>query len=713
MAQKNVTINYGGGGVSASIYQGYNATQRQSYRTFLLSTLSNQSQYGNARWILSYEIYIPSDITVQIPKGVTLVANGGLFSGDGSIRGDDTRIEAGFEQIFEDTLNLLGKWDVTITHPEWFGIVNPAYAINPDPPYETKYIDPNNLNAFLLESRASIKIQKAIDMIYHYILWFQDSTVSRGMMFTGGRVVCKPGSMYAINDTIYLPLGISFDGGNSNFIYNCEDNRHMFYVNIGQDGEQQAGERGNSDIICNIRLINNLINNGALKYQGYGIYSANQVCTFENIYSENLVQTFKRTTHYLDQITLRNFFIINNLSTAMDLYQIDMGYIGDNLLIDNIAFDYRAKNQKLLRIAGCGGGAISRITNGTIEIISSKAISLSSVHQESGNIIIENSQIEISNFCHFKKANQPAIVIKRRAGSYENRPVLIKNGMILYNHNREPDLNIEQLDIELRDDTSVITIENIYRSVQAPWTEASSLYGIRVNNDYFMKNQGANSISSIIAGQTIYGIGVVKNNISYSIPNFEPIYLATYIGNPENEDGKDIEFAPPGHTIPRTIYQYSAAIIFDRERNIGFDSYYALTTVDTSSVASPIFVRLNFHFPYVECAVGLYIRLFRKHGSMIEYVDLPMGTPVNNLYDFGYFVSLGERWKNITNDVNRYRPQNCTAYQSWGHNAKITVDVYPTKGSWKKGDVVNYVDITPQGTRVPTYQIFTEDKNFN
>ena len=201
------TIAYNGDGVSSSMWIAFDSIKKENYRSFLDSLSSNL--YDNALWLISYEIYIPDEYILTVAPNVTLVANGGFFSTTltGILRSNtystgqtqpqvsenSTRISSNFEKIFDDKLNFAGTWGVKVAQPEWFG-----YGSNSG-------VDD------------SIKIQKAINLIHI-------SYSTGNEIFYGGRVECRPlSSQYSIMNSISIPLGVSFDGGNSNFIYKIAD----------------------------------------------------------------------------------------------------------------------------------------------------------------------------------------------------------------------------------------------------------------------------------------------------------------------------------------------------------------------------------------------------------------------------------------------------------------------------------------------------------
>jgi len=722
---RKITIQYNGGGVSEATYNGYSSTQKSTYRNFLTSL--NTSTYKNAQWIISHEIYIPSGVILEIPENVTLVADGGLFSGTGTLAGNFTKIKAGFEQIFEDTVNFrringtdkMYQWDVKLSHPEWFGVTLISRRL--DTNFDVQYEElPNNM------TDDSIKIQKAIDIV-STSSYSTDTYIFNGdksQLYAGGRTICKPYSLYNIKKTIYLPLGVSFDGNHSNFIYSCPIGNYIFKININKNNEDwEHPQRGHMDTISNIRMIN-----PKSIADAFGIYSASQVCTFENIESFHMCQTFKRHSEYLDNLTLRNFNINAGKKSSDNRYQIEISYIGDNLLLDNMAFTYEREedNNKSIYVNACGGGLIQRITNGTIEIKNSKALTLSGVHQEFGNIILENTQIEINGFCHFKTPGLPAIKIKKREapnGVWDQRSISIKNGMILYDgatYYKEKDYQItgkigypnfsDELDIQLGWVSGAVKIENVFRAPRRDYTEASSLFGITINNTQFMKNSAANSLSSIVNGssdttgettnwdESNRGV-LINKHISYQINDYGTVLRDFY---PVNED---LGTNAPTPYFQLGTYYYYACVLLDRDRNIGYtfpDHEQRKIDIGTSGATKMI---LSFYRHYY---LGMYIRVFRKKrgSNKVYYLDIPVCTSFNDIVDLNEKTEYGDIWKEINGvtdvfDSNnnmaftqiipqRLLPQTCYNYQNLGNNVIVKMPQAPdlSRGTWERGDMI-------------------------
>lgn len=124
---------------------------------------------ANTIYIIRYDYTLKEDIT--IPVNCVLKFDGGSISGEHTITGANTGIQAGLVKIFSTDVILAGTWNVAEAYPEWFGAVGDG---------ETNDTEP---------------IQKAIDFLF---------TIS------GGVVALKSAS-YLV-DTLYMKSRVSLIG---------------------------------------------------------------------------------------------------------------------------------------------------------------------------------------------------------------------------------------------------------------------------------------------------------------------------------------------------------------------------------------------------------------------------------------------------------------------------------------------------------------------
>lgn len=78
------------------------------------------ADYDNSIWEIR-KVYDLAAGAVVLPENVTLRAIGGKLTNYTSITGDNTRIEAGPNPVFDGSGDLSGTWKVDKVYPQWFG----------------------------------------------------------------------------------------------------------------------------------------------------------------------------------------------------------------------------------------------------------------------------------------------------------------------------------------------------------------------------------------------------------------------------------------------------------------------------------------------------------------------------------------------------------------------------------------------------------------
>ena len=651
----------------------------------------------------------------ELADNITLLFDGGRLIGNGILKGNNIRIEAGVRHILDPRITFSGSWDVREVYPEWFGNTNME-----DREAQVAYVDreQRKKTATILYPRdCTAMLQAAFDLAY---------TAYR----KGGRVVCRNRHKYGVSKPIKIKRGVSFDGGHSDFIpHYSYVNESMPYVSsfapdgdslkfmfkINVDGTTVIATPGEPmwETYLNIRMANFPIVKELAHPYYYGnnfdqtlvaglrgIFNGCGHCSFENINAFGLWQTFSRTTDYTDMLSIRN--VVSGWTKKSpddgDWYQIDLGSTGDSLKIDNIHIYRNAHrdkqfNDKHLRIKNCKGGLVSRIINGSVLISQSTALLVQSIHQEFGHFEIENSQVEINGMAHYKWPAFPAFKLKKQANNRTsfNRVVTIKNVMIFYNHERV-DLgknffdanNPNEYDIKLEDPKEVVIIENVTRLAQRSYSSASSLFGIRVNHDGFMGNRGCYSIQSKLAG--CGGESAILNNVVAYSQGVYPQIL--------DQDVYTEKAFPVGNkSLPTGTYHYQAVALIDKKRQLGFipnnfddAEPKSINVAETGKMVGMVFSGDTY--------VGLSIRLYRWRGTSkalptaakIAYIDIPVCTSNNYVYDLGEYVLFGDSW-----DEDYYeniKVQHSASYQEIGDNVHVVTHEKPTSGTWKAGDTI-------------------------
>lgn len=86
------------------------------------SAIQNRFNKPNTIYKVTKDITL-SGGTLTIPAGCTLDFQGGSFT-NGTIVGNNTKIKAGLQRIFNIDITLSGKWNIEGIYAEWFGAIN-------------------------------------------------------------------------------------------------------------------------------------------------------------------------------------------------------------------------------------------------------------------------------------------------------------------------------------------------------------------------------------------------------------------------------------------------------------------------------------------------------------------------------------------------------------------------------------------------------------
>lgn len=85
------------------------------------ASLSSQMTMENTRYIVKSDFDLGGG-SVSAPSNCVLSFDGGVIS-NGTLVGDDTVLSAEAKKIFDTNVTLSGTWNITESHPEWFGAV--------------------------------------------------------------------------------------------------------------------------------------------------------------------------------------------------------------------------------------------------------------------------------------------------------------------------------------------------------------------------------------------------------------------------------------------------------------------------------------------------------------------------------------------------------------------------------------------------------------
>ena len=625
--------------------------------------------------------------SVKFEENVMLYFTTGMLTGTGVLTGNYTNIQAPIAQIFGENLTVGGNWTIDRAYPQWFGakIVTDKNFSNP-------------------ASNASDAINRAINMKRTGEVF-----IPRGeymvrktiMVHSGIHLVGEAGSdgtpEHQYQSTILRPM-VENEVNKNDFTAG-----YMMMVNIKDPNNATTPENAVWEVgyIIPVTEIRNMYFSTAYSnLKGLkGILVAGGF-VFDTVTWKGLCQAVSTTNNYSDLKKITNCTFMGGDGEIYDKYVFDLSGLGDGLVFEhNAMHDF---NAKALKLSECLGGSITaNILNGDVLIDSSKDITFTGNHMEGDpqiKLIVANVSL---NNNYIEKGKRPSIFLEK--GPNNEMPVveLNNNTLNFYDYNRaEKDmpnsiLGICEYDICLKGDV-ILNISNSYRywiGVNGPGKLYP--YGISVCEPIIDSNKNIigylpvekfNRHSPFLTTScTITPDTVIVNDTYMNDLNIQGLYVVNL--NTNSKWYGDI-----GHSY---MYQYS--IIWDYDRKI-------LATANNGSSSQSVFdaceapIFIENENKCVLMAINrakyvsrrIMVRLYRKDVTVnkTEYVDIPLcGTVV--MYDNGVSI-CGYKWKPFTEADNIFVSVN-SGINSIKYNGDIVEcrsDSYPTKGKWKKGDVV-------------------------
>lgn len=243
----------------------------------------------NTIYIIQYDFTIGEDIT--IPTNCVLKFDGGCISGDNTIIGNNTRINAVSIGIFGNNVEIAGTWNVEYVLLDWFM--------------------PDNNGYYNKSFKNALKVCKALHC-----------TEGKSYSYSGELVDCR--DMYG---------NLLITGNKCTFI------RFFFAYDIKPDN--------NPNIISSVNTFKYIIND----IRFYGYYANEKPCLFFGLPFEiyncnfvNYVNVIGCTPTYLDCVTLCNVNAWNSNNTRINLFSVfdysftpATGFIADWFSLNNVS----------------------------------------------------------------------------------------------------------------------------------------------------------------------------------------------------------------------------------------------------------------------------------------------------------------------------------------------------------------------------------------
>ena len=636
--------------------------------------------------VLTSDYYLPTDTTVNIASGVTLIFNGGKIIktvNNQKLKGINTRIIASPTQIFSEDLNVTGTWMVERAYPQWFGCF--AYLTLQN------YGIPNSLKD------AGYYINKAIQM------------KKMGEVFL-------PKGFYIIKTSIEMTDGIQLVGeagmdGDfaATVLQSCKTDtsavtdaseKYMIYVNedpVTHTKYTTGGFlAGQITAIKNLCLLNHLENTGVSISSSstlediqtkttafYGGIHALETVRVENVRFRNFRKAVEFGNDYYDCKLVRNCDYVcgsslySQIMTLMGndypwVYAFNMNWLGDACLFEHNAIHDGYYN-KGVRLFNCMSGQVNcNIINADVSIESSNSVTFCNNHMEYGHQLSINCSCVNVHENYFHVGSVPSIVITgndfndRSVVELTNNHLTFRDfgGHIDSSHYTEYEnlvRNATEYDVQI-DRHTIVKIRNMFRYwVTHDLPTKVYTFGIKIQKILYGPNgistspfDEFNDFSYKLSRESciLVGFGIDKT-FTIHTPN-------QAVSTDKQKNNGLIWLGASG------LYLYYYQIVWDKERNIiaTFNSSQLheiptlygdpLNFTQNQEGAALISFSTTNDVNNNEFMVRLYRRRSTDATTAWKTVDVPVcGSQI--LYDNGISV-CGYRWNDLNENILQTLP---------------------------------------------------------
>ena len=503
-----------------------------------------------------------------------------------------------------------------------------------------------------------------------------------------GRVELDGMLSYGIKNTVFVPYNVSIEGKYATIVPlagGTLTDGFLFFVNATILKVQRQAFGG--EYLANIEHLIMDNKNAVANVKGFYTKSKTgfKYITYRAFY-QGVVKEGATNDEYTDMLVFDTLYFINCEGTSP---LIDIKYNGDSLLIDgcHVAGGYD-KNYNFLNLLGCNGGKIARCTNGDITINRSTAVSIENFHCEHGKIKSISSQVTYRNIYQwYDFTKQPIpLVISNADVDKPTKASVIENYTIVHKKS-QTNMTKNYTDTDYFDahfDKANVKITNFFRTSMMDSDQGLGMSsGVKISTDGTTINILWENNSHIYSKESYF----LNGRIFTPLNEFKlPSSIQGYAPNVGNHSTFDEAL---------TTYYYNVQYFFgysDRKIVKNISGGEQSTTI--SDAAKVILLNLE-RSAYAQ---HTKIRIYRgtTAGQYTHYVDIPVGDGMS-IYDHGYFVSTGERWKTRTAGGMDAGNTGYTKVKTVGENVIVDGAVVPTVGAWTQGDkLVSYTSTTYQ-----------------
>lgn len=367
--------------------------------------------------------------SIEIPINCSLHFNGGCFY-NGKIIGNNTHLTSNTNSIFRSGLEIAGSFDTAVVVSNWFDAQSDTLMFK-------------NAITFASNVHNSI-IGDAANKSYATVM-----------------VTCDTGT-YTIDDSLILPIGVSFDGNGSLFKTAMATNGvFLFCTNvISKVNKNQLVSTPNNilDSFGNIGFLNGVTINNNTYYSNL-IYVGDSRL-IHDIKVRNPHKVIEWNPSYIDRKRCYNVMCIStNSSFVQDTSTVETIKNTSHLIVPNVgdAVEIRGISDGIRLFVGSGAQAtIDSCINCDITIHNTRDVTISHLHNETGLIRLIKSSVRVTDSYFYAQPNGN-FVLNGENGKFSE--LLLKNIQV----NKLCDLpNYHAYSLCGTNNNSKVVAENVY-----------------------------------------------------------------------------------------------------------------------------------------------------------------------------------------------------------------------------------------------------------
>ncbi len=411
---------------------------------------------------------------------------------------------------------------------------------------------------------------------------------------------------------------------------------------------------------------------------------------FENIYTTKVYTAVRCIDSiYHDHIKVHR--VHARQRPDQTAYLVHLNALGDNWSIEGISPGYTGSETGITNgvyIGLCRGGRVDKVINGNHRIVGTKTLTVSQLHQEGGNLTIENANVHIidSLFFNDEDDNIPIVLENSLSGSNQRYSVSVDNVTFSKTITKNGWASTEVPDIQVADVGISLQLGRGCRRTVSISGEISKsqVMGILVENSAGSISDWQNYSHILTKEGTV--VEAAKTDITGHTINLENNF-----GGWASASAATFGSGAAAATFKAATatYYYGIQLLIDPVRLLGKSADTTAEVSVAATLSGTSLPSLIVSLGSVSSHGGYILRVYRgtSTGNYDKYIDIP-AISVKNLIDDGNALN-GFVWRSRSaGGVDTLNNKAWAGPCQWIDN-RVTIHGKSgilTAGTWKAGD---------------------------